>query len=74
MSRLLVHSDICDLATEGLRLESTRERVRDLHAQGFKVRQIALALNVSTQAVYQHLRKIEAGEQASPDGKPEEAA
>lgn len=38
--------------------KSTRERVADLKASGAKVREIALALGISTQAVYKHLEKI----------------
>ena len=39
---------------------STRERVRQLTEQGLSVREVASILNVSTQAVYKHLKRIEA--------------
>ena len=39
---------------------TTRERVRQLASRGLTVREIASVLGVSTQAVYKHLRKIEA--------------
>ncbi len=38
--------------------ESKREQVRDLHVAGLTVRQIAAALNMSTQGVYKHLRDL----------------
>jgi len=41
---------------------TTRERVRQLTAQGLTVREIATLLNLSVQAIYKHLRKIEADE------------
>lgn len=37
---------------------SHRERVRELHAAGLTTRQIAAALNISTQAVSKHLRDL----------------
>ena len=40
----------------------TRRKVRLMTAEGVPVRQIALALNISTQAVYKHLRKMKAQE------------
>jgi len=40
----------------------TRERVRQLTAQGLTVREIATLLGLSVQAIYKHLRKIEADE------------
>jgi len=45
----------------------TRERVRQLTAQGLTVREIATLLGLSVQAIYKHLRKIEAeaGEQGA---------
>lgn len=46
-----------------------RDRVQDLDARGLTVRQIAAALSISTQRVYQHLRKIRMAE-----AEPEEAA
>ena len=39
---------------------TTRERVRQLTAQGLTVREIATLLGLSVQAIYKHLRKIEA--------------
>lgn len=44
---------------------STRERVRDLKAQGLTVREIATVLNVTTQAVYKHLKRLEAEQNAA---------
>ena len=41
---------------------TTRERVRQLTAQGLTVREIATLLGLSVQAIYKHLRKIEADE------------
>jgi transposase len=38
---------------------TTRDRVQQLTAQGLKVREIAAILNVSTQAVYKHLKALE---------------
>ena len=46
---------------------TTRERVRQLTAQGLTVREIASILSLSTQAIYKHLRKIEA--EADADGQ-----
>ena len=46
--------------------ESKRERVRELHEQGLSRREIALALHITTQAVYQHLKALdEAKEKAA---------
>ncbi len=39
-------------------MPTTRERVRDLTDAGLSVRDIARVLNVSTQAVYKHLRSL----------------
>ena len=44
----------------------TRERVRDLIDRGLSVREVAQLLGISTQAVYKHLKRIEA-EQANGD-------
>lgn len=39
---------------------STKERVREMRFErGLKVREIATLLHISTQAVYQHLDKIQ---------------
>lgn len=38
----------------------TKEKVRRRHEQGDSPREISLLLGISTQAVYQHLREIEA--------------
>ena len=43
-------------------MAETRERVRELTEAGYTPRQIARALDVSTQAVYQHLKRIRAEE------------
>lgn len=40
-----------------------RAEVRDLLAKGLTVRQIAAVMHVSTQAVYDHIRKIKAEEE-----------
>lgn len=37
---------------------STRETVRDMYRAGRSVREIAAALGISTQAVYQHLARL----------------
>lgn len=36
----------------------TRETVRDMYRAGRSVREIAAALGISTQAVYQHLARL----------------
>jgi DNA-binding CsgD family transcriptional regulator len=41
----------------------TRERIRTLRAQGLTPRQIAAALGLSTQAVYQHIDRIKRDEE-----------
>ena len=41
-------------------MTSTRERVRQLTAQGLTVREIASILSLSTQAIYKHRKAIEA--------------
>lgn len=38
--------------------ESKKEKVRELNEAGLTKRQIASVLNISTQAVYQHLATI----------------
>jgi DNA-binding CsgD family transcriptional regulator len=38
--------------------ETTRDRVRQMTEQGLTPRQIAVLLNLSTQAVYKHLANI----------------
>jgi hypothetical protein len=47
---------------------TTRDRVRSLLSEGVKPRQIALALGISTQAVYKHKKRIDS------ETEPEEAA
>ena len=47
--------------------ESTREEVKRMVAAGLKPRQIALALRISTQAVYKHLANLRA-DAAQTDG------
>lgn len=42
---------------------STRERIEKMTKQGLSVREIALALHITTQAVYKHLKRIEAEKQ-----------
>lgn len=37
---------------------STRQTVRDMYRAGRSVREIAAALGISTQAVYQHLARL----------------
>jgi predicted ArsR family transcriptional regulator len=39
--------------------ESTKDRVRELIGAGLSVREIARALDVSTQAVYLHLKALD---------------
>lgn len=43
---------------------TTRDRVRQLTGQGLTVREVASILNVTTQAIYKHLKAIEAEESA----------
>ena len=43
----------------------TRATVRKLHAKGVPVREIASRLDISTQAVYKHLKKLREMERAS---------
>ena len=43
----------------------TRAKVAELDGKGLSARQIALALGLSTQAVYQHLAKLREEEEAS---------
>jgi len=43
----------------------TRQRVSDMTAAGMTPRQIALALSISTQAVYLHLKKLREEDEAS---------
>lgn len=50
---------------------STKERVAQLTEQGLKVREIATVLNVSTQAVYKHLKTLEIDPPTrQPNGEP----
>jgi DNA-binding NarL/FixJ family response regulator len=53
-------------------MSTTREQVQDLIDRGLSVRQIAAALNVSTQAVYKHLKVL--GIDPPSRGKDGEAA
>ena len=48
----------------------TRDRVRQLKGQGLKVREIATILNISTQAVYKHLKALEAEGDDRRNGEP----
>ena len=50
--------------TTGEPMTSTRERVRQLTAQGLTVREIASILSLSTQAIYKHRKAIDAGDTA----------
>ena len=50
--------------TTGEPMTSTRERVRQLTAQGLTVREIASILSLSTQAIYKHRKAIEADDAA----------
>lgn len=49
---------------------STRERVAQLTEQGLKVREIATVLNVSTQAVYKHLKALDLEPPTRREGEP----
>lgn len=49
---------------------STKERVAQLVEQGLTVREIATILNVSTQAVYKHLKAMDI---APPSARAEQA-
>ena len=51
-------------------MKTTRERVAELVKTGLSVREIASILNVSTQAVYKHLKAIEADRDGRRDGEP----
>ena len=49
---------------------SHRDRVRDLIGAGLNVREVARACGLSTQAVYKHLKAIEADRDGRRDGEP----
>ena len=40
-------------------MNATRKRVRDMRKRGMSVREIALILHISTQAVYKHIAALE---------------
>lgn len=40
-------------------MSPTRKKVQDLRKRGMSVREIALILHISTQAVYRHTRALE---------------
>lgn len=41
-------------------MSATRKRVKEMRSRGMSVREIALILHISTQAVYKHIAALDA--------------